>query len=329
MSSNGLDTLVVLPNSLGEDGQFEVRSLLAVSCGGGGSMAGWRFEKMTGLAFNNQGRIGQTYTVAFLYQLDNFQWTTTPYIRMFALRHVRDEGFFIDPVQLRMQSYYPWFYPAFFTATNLSAAGSISTAPIYHFCFTRNASGTLRFFINGVLQGTHNAPVGNFTIQADDDRMVFFQDDLGFYPNEAEPGWVSALSISDFVWSDSAIAAQGNFCPVLLRLPSLTARPHPDGSVWLSWPLVAALPGTTLTLERAARDEAFVSVQQWADSSPWPGSYVDLAPAGTLAYRLAYRDPAGFIHHSAVAAVHVATTRPRIFPQPATDRLDIELPAGP
>ncbi|MDP5168881.1 MAG: T9SS type A sorting domain-containing protein [Bacteroidia bacterium] len=224
VSTTSNDTLQLLPNGSGQTGFFQVRAIPTTTCPAGGNIAGWHFQKMVGFDFLNNGFIQNEWTVSYLYQVDNLNVYTTPYVRQFGVHPTLDNGFFIDPLQGDMEGYqysFTFFGTPIYTTFPLSPTNAISTTNIYQFTFTRNAAGLIRFYLNGALTGSFNDPSGVFLPHPVSDKFTFFQDNAtGAYPNEAEPGWISDLYIADFVWPDTDIQDNADICQLLLAVPT-------------------------------------------------------------------------------------------------------------
>lgn len=227
----------MLPNLVGDDGQFQPKLIPTATCPAGGLIQGWAFEKMVGLEFQNNGFIGNEWTVAYLYFVDQYNIPTAPYVRQFMLDHAQEIGFFIDPVQEQMEAYHwvDFFGFPVYQSTILSPVSQIYPQVIYHFTFSRSALGVVKFYLNGALVGTMNDGTNSFIPSLTDDRLVFFQDNAtGTYPNEAESGWVSDLVIANHAWSDSLIQARASICEMVLFPVDQTKNSYP---IWMEDPM--------------------------------------------------------------------------------------------
>lgn len=250
LDSTGATSLTLLPNLAGDNGQFQPKLIPTATCPAGGIIQGWAFEKMVGFEFQNNGFIGNEWTVSYLYFVDQYNIPTAPYVRQFVLDDAQEIGFFIDPVQLQMESYHWGSFFGFpvYQSTVLSPVSSINIQTIYHFTFTRSAAGVVRFYLNGALAGSMNDAITSFIPSVTDDRLVFFQDNAtGTYPNEAESGWVSDLIIANHVWSDSLIQARASICEVVLFPVDQSKNSFPERTPKdaANVPIISPNPATT------------------------------------------------------------------------------------
>lgn len=240
----------MLPNLAGDDGEFQPKLIPTATCPAGGIIQGWAFEKMVGFEFQNNGFIGNEWTVAYLYFVDQYNIPTAPYVRQFVLDDAQEIGFFIDPVQTQMEAYHwvSFFGFPVYQSTVLSPVSQIFHQTIYHFTFTRTAGGIVSYYLNGTQVGSFFDNTNSFIPSVSDDRLVFFQDNAtGTYPNEAESGWVSDLVIANHVWSDSLIQAKASICEVVL-FPGGQARnslPDKMENSPANAPIISPNPATT------------------------------------------------------------------------------------
>jgi hypothetical protein len=213
--------LVQISNNSGATGNFTTRSVPASTCGQGGTAGGYFFEDDAGLQFNNpEGFIGQSYSLAFNFQVDEFI-TPPPWVRILSFTHVDDVGVYIyltNPPTNGTLEFWPY--------GTVGQYDFFNTADFYQLILVRTANGLIKIYINGQEFAEYDdSQTQKFVPAPPDNYIVFFRDHPSVLANEASPGFVSGIIIRNLSWTaDEVQEVWENFCSSLLHVDEPTAQ---------------------------------------------------------------------------------------------------------
>jgi len=221
--------LIQIPNNNGLTGEFVSRDVPATTCEQGGMASGYFFEDDAGLQFNNpEGFIDQTYTLSMIFHLDEMV-TPPQWVRILSFTHIDDIGVYIlltgAPTNGTLE-----FWPY----GTVGETDFFNTVDYYQLILVRTSDGMIRIYINGQEFAEYDdSQTQKFVPQAPDNFIVFFRDHPSVLADEASPGFVSNIYISNNAWDEQQVAtAWDDFCSSLLEIPesdpfSLTVSPNP------------------------------------------------------------------------------------------------------
>lgn len=207
--------LIVIPNNDGLTGQFTNRAVPETTCGQGGTASGYFFEDDAGLQFNNpQGFIGQSYSLAMNFQIDEFI-SPPPWVRLLSFTHVDDIGVYIyltNPPTNGTLEFWPY--------GTVGEYNFFNTNDFYQLVLVRNENGLIKIYINGQEFAEYDdSGTQKFVPGPPDNFIVFFRDHPSVLANEASPGFVSNIIIRNLSWTPQEVQTiWDNFCSSLLDI---------------------------------------------------------------------------------------------------------------
>lgn len=193
-----------------ESGYFDAFTVPTTTCPSNFDVNGYHFYDNAGLRFENDGFITCEYTVKFTFHIKEFSGPQG-WVRVLSFDPDDDTGIYIK-------------------LTNQPTSGSLEFYPngivgdvdffngidLYQLVITRTCAGLVDIYVNGEYFASYDdssSPI--YLVQPSYDVIDFFQDDTQV-ANEASPGWVKNIVISDFA-SDLAFVEEewDEFCEVL------------------------------------------------------------------------------------------------------------------
>lgn len=213
--------LIQIPNNSGVSGNFTTRTVPASTCGQGGTAGGYYFEDDAGLQFNNPaGFIGQSYSLAFNFQVDEFI-TPPPWVRILSFTHVDDIGVYIyltNPPTNGTLEFWPY--------GTVGQYDFFNTSDFYQLILVRTANGLIKIYINGQEFAEYDdSQTQKFVPGPPDNYIVFFRDHPSVLANEASPGFVSSIIIRNLSWTAEEVQeVWENFCSSLLHIDEPVLR---------------------------------------------------------------------------------------------------------
>ena len=205
--------LVQIPNNSGDKGTFLQRPVPASTCGQQGTASGYFFHDDAGLQFNNpEGFIGNSYSIAFNFQMDEFI-TPPPWVRIMSFTHTDDHGIYIylsnPPGQGTLE-----FWPN----GTVGPDDFFTTVDFYQMILIREESGLIRIYVNGNEFDTYDdSGTQEYLPQAGKNYIIWFRDDPSVLADEASPGFVQNIIIANYAWSaDKVQEIWQRFCSSLL-----------------------------------------------------------------------------------------------------------------
>jgi hypothetical protein len=216
--------LVVIPNNDGLTGEFINREVPEETCGTAGLAGGYFFEDDAGLQFNNpEGFIEQSYSLAFNFQIDEFI-TPPQWVRLLSFTHIDDVGVYIKLTGAPDSGTLEFWPYGTVGETNF-----FSPNDFYQLILVRNNDGTIKIYVNGQEFAEYDdSQTMKYLPQEPDDFIVFFRDHPSVLADEASPGFVSALRITNLAWTPSEVQAiWEEFCSSLLSNDDLKAEQPP------------------------------------------------------------------------------------------------------
>lgn len=227
--------LVEVANGSNQKGQFVTRSLPANLCNGS-PIIGYEFPKDAGLRFMvPSGFTAKSYTIQFTFKLDHLSCGTNNYGNLLSSQFGFDWGLFsllTDPIGYR-GSIAP--YPPFGT---IVARDRLDTTQFSTITITRTSSGLVKVWLDCSLVWTYQ----EFLFQAyfptsPNYFFTFFHDSPAQVAGEANPGLVTNIQVSNYVWPDTMIDRKCQFaCNPLLfhELAPADKQPVPESpQPWL------------------------------------------------------------------------------------------------
>jgi len=223
--------LVQIPNNNGLTGEFVNRTVPSSTCEEGGSAGGYFFEDDAGLQFNcPDGFITESYSLSFIFQFDEFI-SPPAWVRILSFTHTDDHGMYIyltnPPTNGTLE-----FWP-FGTA---GVTDFFDTENFYQLILVRDNSGLIKIYVNGTEFAEYDdSMTQEYKFHDPDNYLIFFRDHPSVLANEASPGFVSNIKITNNAWSAVEVEAEWeDFCASLLGITETAERrfqlyPNPAG----------------------------------------------------------------------------------------------------
>ncbi len=228
----GAPELIQIPNNYGYYGEFVQRMVPASTCGQTGMAPGYFFEDDAGLQFNNPPEvfINQSYSLAMNFQVDEFI-TPPPWVRLLSFTHTDDIGVYIkltNPPDYGTLEFWPY--------GTVGTTDFFTTVDFYQLILVRNDAGLIKIYINGeVFAEYDDSQTQKFVPGPPNNYIVFFRDDPYVLEDEASPGFVSDIIITNYAWTEDQVqAVWDDFCNSLLNVPepvnpTVKIFPNPAG----------------------------------------------------------------------------------------------------
>ena len=222
--------LIPIPNNSGLTGEFVIREVPETTCGQTGNAAGYFFEDDAGLQFNNpEGFIGQSYSIAFNFQIDEFI-SPPPWVRILSFTHVDDVGVYIfltNPPDNGTLEFWPY--------GTVGETNFFSPIDFYQMILVRNDAGLIKIYVNGTEFAEYDDSISQaYVPQEPDNFIIWFRDHPSVLANEASPGFVSDIVLANYPWSPEEVNAKWEeFCSDLLvsideqKIPECRIYPNP------------------------------------------------------------------------------------------------------
>ncbi|MFK7809886.1 MAG: gliding motility-associated C-terminal domain-containing protein [Saprospiraceae bacterium] len=198
----GNPNLLPLANNSNQTGNFQTIPLPANFCPNGGEMSAYRFEDNAGFAFDNSnGFIDCEYTIELIYKFDDTPGLfDSPWVFIFGFEPNQDSGLFYEFNPLFGTTFDVWrdnFNPA-------AEPCPINTNDWQKLTVVRYCNGIVQFYKECEILFTYDDSVNNILL-ADEDQIIFFQDDPSIIMAESQPGFVRNLKISNFAMTPEQI----------------------------------------------------------------------------------------------------------------------------
>lgn len=240
----GAPDLIVIPNNSGDTGSFVVRPIPASTCGTTGQAPGYFFSDDSGLQFNvPEGFINKAYSLSMNFQVDEFI-TPPSWVRLLSFTHTDDVGIYIkltDPPNHGTLEFWPH--------GTVGTSNFFAPADFYQMILVRDTSSLIKVYINGQEFAQYNdATTQAYVPQDPTNYIIFFRDDPSVLANEASPGFVSSIKISNEVWGEPKVQLLwSQFCSNLMEIPespAVVSRIFPNPAT------------SSLTIERVSVEKA-------------------------------------------------------------------------
>jgi hypothetical protein len=224
--------LVQIPNNSGDTGMFLQRPVPASTCGQQGIAKGYFFNDDAGLQFNNPtGFIDKSYSIAFNFQIDEFisppQW-----VRIMSFTHNDDHGIYIKLTGAPNTGTLE-FWPNGTVGTD----DFFTTVDYYQMILVRDEAGLIRIYVNGTEFGSYDdSQTQEYIPQPDKNYIIWFRDDPSVLANEASPGFIQNIIITNTIWTPTKVQEIWNlFCSSLLVVSENAIKdtrlyPNPAGN---------------------------------------------------------------------------------------------------
>ncbi|MFT6020213.1 MAG: gliding motility-associated-like protein [Saprospiraceae bacterium] len=198
----GEPALIPLANNSGQTGNFQTVPQPANFCPGGGDMTAHHFADNAGFAFDNSnGFLDCEYTIELLFKYDALpSLFESPWVFFFGFEPGQDSGLFFE------------FNPLFGTTFDVWRNNDNPMFEPYSFnvndwqklTVVRDCDGMVRFYKGCTLFKVYDDSV-NEILLADEDQIIFFQDDPTVLVAEAQPGLVRNVRFSNFAMTPAEV----------------------------------------------------------------------------------------------------------------------------
>jgi hypothetical protein len=212
---SGGPELIQIPNNSGYYGSFVIRDVPEYICGQASTASGYFFEDDAGLQFNDPpGFIGQEYSLAFNFQIDEFI-SPPGWVRLLSFTHTDDVGIYIKltnpPTNGTLE-----FWPN----GTVGEWDFFNPETFYQLILVRSADGLIKIFINGLEFSQYDDSGTQAYVPQDPTQYImFFRDHPSVLADEASPGFVSHIRITNTAWNAEQIqAVWEEFCSSLLNI---------------------------------------------------------------------------------------------------------------
>ena len=204
--------LIPLNNDNGENGFFGELLVPSTTCPDTFSVDGYYFYDNAGLEFENNQFIDCEYSIQFTFNVSDFSGPEG-WVRLLNFTPNDDNGIYINISNLTNGTLEFW------PNGTVGTTGFFNTIDLYQFVMTRTCNGLVNIYINGEFFASYDDSGSSlYLINPSDDVIVFFQDDpqVG---NEASPGWVKNITISNYPLSTATILQEWeDFCDILQEI---------------------------------------------------------------------------------------------------------------
>ncbi|MBU2649925.1 MAG: T9SS type A sorting domain-containing protein [Bacteroidetes bacterium] len=225
-SGGGAPDLIQIPNNSGLTGDFVTRTVPVTTCEQGGDAKGYFFEDDAGLQFNSpNGFIDNQYSLSMIFQFDEFI-SPPSWVRVLSFTHIDDHGIYIKLTNPPLNGTLE-FWPN----GTVGTIDFFNTADFYQLILVRQTDNLVKIFINGSEFDTYDDAVTmEYIPHPPDNFLIFFRDHPSVLANEASPGFVSNIEITNIAWTPQEIQAKWNeFCASLLSVPENQSK---DWKIW-------------------------------------------------------------------------------------------------
>jgi len=210
--------LVQIPNDGGLTGEFLTRTVPATTCEEEGTAGGYFFEDDAGLKFNcPAGFIEESYSLSMIFQVDELV-SPPSWVRILSFTHVDDHGVYIlltsPPFNGTLE-----FWPN----GTVGETDFFDTENFYQLILVRNEVGLIKIYVNGTEFSEYDdSGTQEYKFHEPDNHLIFFRDHPSVLADEASPGFVSNIKITNMAWNADDIAQEWeDFCSSLLGVPEL------------------------------------------------------------------------------------------------------------
>ncbi|WP_235297330.1 T9SS type B sorting domain-containing protein [Portibacter marinus] len=199
-----------LANSDGETGFFNPFAVPTSTCPQTFQVDGYHFFDNAGLRFVNDDFIDCGYTIKFTFHVKDLDGSQG-WVRLLNFTPSDDNGIYIKltdrPTNGTLE-----FWPN----GTVGADNFFNSIDLYQFVITRTCSGEVNIYVNGEFFASYDDSSDPLYLPNDGDNLIdFFQDDTAV-PNEASPGWVKNIEVSNApIGTDEIQEDWDNFCQEL------------------------------------------------------------------------------------------------------------------
>lgn len=220
----GAPALVQIPNNSGFTGEFTSRTVPSTTCEEGGTAGGYYFEDNAGLQFNcPAGLFGESYSLSMIFQLDELI-APPSWVRILSFTHTDDHGIYIlltSPPTNGTLEFWPY-----------GTAGEtdfFDTENFYQLILVRDVTGLIKVYVNGIEFAEYDdSSTQEYKFHEPDNALIFFRDHPSVLANEASPGFVSNIKITNMVWNSDDVSQEwDDFCSSLLSVSELSKENIP------------------------------------------------------------------------------------------------------
>jgi len=223
--------LVQIPNNDGLNGEFISRSVPLSTCEEGGTAGGYFFEDDAGLQFNSPaGFINESYSLSMIFQVDELI-SPPAWVRILSFTHTDDHGIYIyltgSPDYGTLE-----FWPN----GVVGEENFFDTENFYQLILVRDGAGLIKVFINGTEFAEYDdSGTQEYKFHDPDNYLIFFRDHPSVLADEASPGFVSNIKITNNAWTAVEVEEEWeDFCASLLDIAEVEEStfyiyPNPAG----------------------------------------------------------------------------------------------------
>ena len=253
---NGLESgappLVQIPNNDGLTGEFVTRPVPVSTCEQGGNAKGYYFEDDAGLQFDCPAGFldDGIYSLSMIFHFDEFI-SPPPWVRILSFTHEDDYGIYIyltNPPYTGTLDFWPH--------GTVGTQDFFNTVDYYQIILIRDADGMVKVYINGDEFASYDdSSTQEYMPQPDKEYLIFFRDHPSVLANEASPGFVSNIVLTDAAWTPVQVQDRwDDFCGSLLYTEEVSmekTRIYPNPAVNT---LIIEMPGNQKDTEFSVFD---------------------------------------------------------------------------
>lgn len=208
-------TLIPLGNDSGENGSFGSVSIPGSSCLSTPSTGAYSFPDNAGLQFPNNGFITDAYSLEMTFKVDELRirsGRTVDWINLVSFNQTfSDQGIYVrigTEGTGRLQ-----FWDSNTSQRNITG-DVFNETDVFHLVLTRSSSGLFTIYLNGsAAEENYDDSSGSYLPNSTDDAIYLFRDfplaDIDAITqkldNEASPGWVKGLNITNSIWTPEEV----------------------------------------------------------------------------------------------------------------------------
>lgn len=214
----GNEILIPLSNDSGDTGSFATVTVPGSSCSNTSTTGAYTFVDNAGLSFQNNGFINGAFSLEMTFKIDELtirSGRTVDWVNLVSFNQDQsDQGIYVrigTEGTGRLQ-----FWDSNTSQRNITT-DIFNETDVFHLVLTRSASGLFTIYLNGIAaEVNYDDSAGNYQPNATDDAIYLFKD----FPladivsitqkldDEASPGWVKGLNITNSTWSQQEVTTR-------------------------------------------------------------------------------------------------------------------------
>ena len=152
-----------------------------------------------------------------IFQIDEFI-APPSWVRILSFTHVDDHGVYIyltNPPENGTLEFWP--------NGSVGEVNFFNPTDFYQLILVRNDDGLIRIYVNGTEFSEYDdSGTQEYKFHDPENHLIFFRDHPSVLANEASPGFVSNIKITNQAWSPDDVSQEWeDFCSSLLNTPEL------------------------------------------------------------------------------------------------------------